>query len=57
MAFSAFYDQLAAATLAVVAEESGFPAFWAIDRQGEPAGSTSQPIRLNRCTAFWAPGF
>jgi hypothetical protein len=31
VAFFAFYNQLAATVLAVVAEESGFSTFWAAD--------------------------
>jgi hypothetical protein len=55
--FLAFYDQLGSAVLAVVAEESGFPAFRAVDGQRKTAVAASHPAGLDWCTTFGASGF
>ena len=57
MTFLAFYYQLGSAVLAVVAEESGFPAFRAVDGKRKTAVAASHPASLDRCTTFGASGF
>ncbi len=57
MAFWAFYNQLAVAVLAVVPEESWFPALWTVDSKGESTRAASYPALLNWRAALRAPGF